>query len=451
MFGTADDVQGSPGVPRNAANGWYQDSELFGQSVQVTDRKAPPTIMAAYAPSLFWDGRAEGSFEDPITGAVLLPNGAALESQAAGPPLSDVEMSHIGATWPEVATQVANSIPLRLASNLPNDLAGFVAGQTYPQLFDQAFGTPEVTPARIAMALATYQRTLVPDQSPFDLDQLTPQQQMGLNIFNTQGNCNACHGGPTFTDDTFRNIGVRPPFEDQGLGAITGQPQDNGRFKTPSLRNVELRAPYFHNGSAPTLLDVVEFYDRGGDFPMNQDPQIQPLGLSPQEKAALVAFLEALTDPRVAQESAPFHRPTLYAETNLVPSEFGAGTAGSGGFVPDAVAIEPAYTGNPQLTIALADALGGAPAVLGIDLTPNFIGSELLGVDVHLGMSDQMLLLPPAPVFGPGAGQGRRSTVFSLPDNPLLIGSNLYAQWFPLDPGGPLGLSASEGVQLEIF
>ena len=451
LFGTADDVQGSPGVPRNLPNGTYQNTPSFGINAQVTGRKAPSHIMAAYAPRLFWDGRAEGPFEDPLTGAVLIPVGASLEIQAAGPPLSDVEMAHTGAGWVGVAAQIETATPLRLASNIPAALAGFVANRTYPEMFDQVFGSPDVTPARIAMAIATYERTLFPNQAPIDLIQLSPQQQQGMQIFNGQGNCNNCHAGPTFSDNTFRNIGVRPVFEDMGRGAITGQPQDDGRFRVPSLRNVSLRGPYFHNGSADTLMDVVEFYDRGGDFGQNQDPLINPLGLNQQQKNALVAFLQALTDPRVALEQPPFDRPTLYSESNLVPHTYGAGTAGAGGFVPRAIAIEPPYAGNPELTLALDNANGDAAVVLGLDFAADVTGTNVLGVDLHLAGSAQLVLLPPAPLFGQGAGNGRRSMVFSLPDNPALVGVDLFGQWFPLDPGGPQGLSATEGFHLEIF
>ena len=89
--------------------------------------------------------------------------------------------------------------------------------------------------------------------------------------------------------------------------------------------------------------------------------------------------------------------------------------------------------------------------VLGLDFAANFAGTNVLGVDLHLAGSAQLVLLPPAPLFGQGAGNGRRSMVFSLPDNPALVGADLFGQWFPLDPSGPQGLSATEGFHLEIF
>ena len=108
---------------------------------------------------------------------------------------------------------------------------------------------------------------------------------------------------------------MRPPAEDLGRQIVTDNPGDRGRFKVPSLRNVGLRAPYFHNGGKATLTDVVNFYNVGGEFFDNQDPAINPLGLSPQQIAQIVDFLQnGLTDPRVAQGLPPFDRPTLHSE-----------------------------------------------------------------------------------------------------------------------------------------
>src|SRR4029079_11777880 len=113
---------------------------------------------------------------------------------------------------------------------------------------------------------------------------------------------------PRFTNDTFQYIGVRPQADDLGRFNVTNNPGDRGRMKVPSLRNVELRAPYFHNGEMATLEEVVDFYDRGGDFDApNKNPAIAPIGLSSTQKAALVAFLRRpLTDPRITAGTAPF-------------------------------------------------------------------------------------------------------------------------------------------------
>ena len=113
VFGTDDDRHGSPGVSRHDANGTLVASLGFGVQPQVTPRRAPTVINAAYARSLFLDGRADGVFRDPVTGAVVLASGGALESQIAGPPVSDVEMGHIGRTWTEIANELPTLTPLR--------------------------------------------------------------------------------------------------------------------------------------------------------------------------------------------------------------------------------------------------------------------------------------------------------------------------------------------------
>jgi len=316
LFGTADDVAGSLGMPRLLCDGTELEDSLFGFERQVTRRKSPSPVMAGYAPSLFWDGRAIQSFVDPETGLVAASSLAALETQSVGPILSSVEMGCDGRTWDDVRQELAAATPLALATDLPADIvAALAVSPDYPSLFAAAFGTPEIDARRIAFALASYQRTLVADQTPFDAfiaqvpGALSPAENQGRILFNQF--CLPCHGGPLLTDQFFHRIGVRPVVEDLGRGAITGNPVDNGRFKTPSLRNVALRAPYFHNGGKATLAEVIEFYSAGGDFP---NPGIAPFPLSATQRAQLEAFLAgALTDPRVAAELPPFDRPTLRA------------------------------------------------------------------------------------------------------------------------------------------
>jgi len=279
IFGTGDDVVGSPGVPRSDAHGLYLFDPSFGLSPQVTARKANSSINAAFAPELFWDGRATTEFRDPVSGNVVLASGAALESQVLGPPLSEVEMAHVGRGWQDVTARIGSATPLALAENVPASLADWIGRRSYAKLFDEAFGTPDVTAVRIAMAIATYERTLVSDQSRLDSGTLNPQEQQGRQIFNSpQSRCRACHSGPLFTDDQFHYTGVRPAQEDVGRQAVTGLPQDRGRFRTPGLRNVGLREPLFHNGRMATLEDVVDFYNRGGDFNApNKSPLVVPL------------------------------------------------------------------------------------------------------------------------------------------------------------------------------
>ena len=127
FFGTDDDVIGSPGIARQTSTGELIDDVLFGFQPQVTDRLAPSNIMAMYADSTFWDGRAGSTFTDPLdSSVVLIASGAALENQAIGPILSEVEMAHVDRTWEEVVSKLAAAVPLSLASNIPPDMGSAI-------------------------------------------------------------------------------------------------------------------------------------------------------------------------------------------------------------------------------------------------------------------------------------------------------------------------------------
>lgn len=208
----------------------------------------------------------------------------------------------------------------------------------YPPLFEDTFGEATVTTDRISFALAQFVRSIASGESKYDegrssgFRNFSDEEDLGRRIFNGQiGNatCNQCHGGENFVPNNgIFNNGLENPYTDQGLGAVTGRTQDNGRFKVPSLRNIELTAPYMHDGRFATLEEVVEFYDSGVvDHPnlANQlrqaptppgpggpPPASGPrrLNLSDTEKAALVAFLKTLTDTAVTTDpkfSDPFH------------------------------------------------------------------------------------------------------------------------------------------------
>jgi len=456
VFGNADDIVGSPGVIRNQLDGHYVKDPSFELELQVTGRKAPSAINAAFAGQLFWDGRADDTFTDPVSGFVVLPNGAALESQAVGPIVSDVEMGHIGRNWPEALVRIDSSDPLALARDIPNDVANFVSGKSYAELFEDVFGSPGITAPRFAMAIATYERTLISNQAKIDLGPgaLTQQESNGRQLFNSPAtNCAACHTPPFFTDNQFHYIGIRPQSEDLGRFNVTGNPGDRGRMRTPSLRNVGLREPLFHNGRFQTLEEVVDFYNRGGDFNgPNKDPRIQPLGLFPGQRAALVAFLRgALTDPRVANETAPFDRPTLYSESSDVPALFGLGTAGSGGFEPRMIAVEPPKIGNPNFTVAVDDGFGGRPAFLACDIQAHRNGVTFAGMQLYIDRTPMLQLFHVGPLSGVGPGEGFDSVTMGLPNDPGLIGSSLFCQWFVLDPDPAARFAASEGLEIRWF
>ncbi len=327
LFGTLDDAFGSPGVVRRDENIDPVFDAFFGWSPQVTPRSAQPTLGGVpYAASLFWDGRATGQFVDPQDGAVVIPAGGAMESQALGPILSDVEMAHEGRTWDQVIAKLGSVTPLALSRNNPPDMSGAVAANpTYPGLFAAAFGTPAISARRIAFAIATYERTLIPDQTPWDrftegdTSAMTPGQVQGWNFFNNSPvTCRICHTPPIFSNNTFRNIGLRPWQEDTGRFETTGVFADRGRFKVPSLRNAGLKETFMHNGRLSSLDQVLDFYigiNGQQQFPQNQDPLIPPIFIPPPVRPALVDFLaNGLTDPRVANEEFPFDRPWLLSE-----------------------------------------------------------------------------------------------------------------------------------------
>ncbi len=446
---TPDDIRGSAGVPVNNVNGSFVRDDHYGFEAQVTGRKSMSYINAGYSPVLFWDGRATNVFRDPLTNAVVLNNGGALESQVLGPPLSTSEMAHTGRDWNDVALRIASSKPLALSPSIPTPLESWIGGRTYPELFEEVFGTPEVSPTGIALAIATFERSLYSDRTPFDLDvagiaQLSQQEQRGRGVFNASS-CNVCHAGPLFTDNAFHFIGVRPQNEDTGRFQVTGNNNTLGAFRTPSLRNAELRGSFFHNGQFTTLEQVVAFYNRGGDFNGPNKPVnlIRPLGLNAQQQADLVAFLKRpLTDPRVAAEAAPFDRPTLYSESDRVPEIVGNGKSGSGGSVPQIQAISPPLVGNPSFTISVNMAQGNAAAVLIIDENDPEIGA-----------------IPASGSFGrhtvntqnTGPGNGWASLSIPIPDSAALVGRTFFARWYITDPEAVAGFSVSQAARFTIF
>ncbi|MDA1316069.1 MAG: c-type cytochrome [Acidobacteria bacterium] len=153
-----------------------------------------------------------------------------------------------------------------------------------------------LAPNEIANALASYVRSILSGESPYDRfvngdrDALTTEQQLGLQIFRGKGNCTTCHVGPTFTDERLHNTGVA-----WRAGRLANKGAGRGDFKTPTLREVARTAPYMHDGSLATLKDVVNFYSDGGRPNPNIDTDVRRLNLTDDEKAQLIAFLQALS------------------------------------------------------------------------------------------------------------------------------------------------------------
>ena len=452
QFGTLDDIFGSPGVPRNYADGTYGFDPIFGVHEQVTGRKAPSYLNAAYSSpnGIFWDGRALDSFRDPLSNAVLLPEVAALESQSVGPPVSSAEMGHLNRDWTQVAARIQASKPLALAANIPAGLAAWIGNRTYPELFQEAFGTTEVTPARIAMAIATHERTVFSDVTPLDrslygIEPLTASESNGRSIF-LGLKCDFCHTGPLMTDHQFHNIGVRPQSDDAGRFNVTGVEDDRSAFKTPNLRNLELRAPYMHNGGLRSIEDIVEFYNRGGDFdaPNINRGVIHELNLTSAQKADLVAFLKRpLTDQRVRNETPPFDRPHLYTESNHVPVISGRGRPGAKFTIPEAVVIAPPLLGNPNFTVGIAKGHGGAQATL-------VIGSQDPGIGASIPTSGSFAFQT-ITLAGDVATTGYGSVNLAIPNDPQLVGQTFYGRWYVHDLRAVGGFSVSRLFRFTIF
>jgi cytochrome c peroxidase len=254
------------------ANHHPTDTGIRGQ---VGGRNSGTILDSAYMKYQFWDGRA-----------------GSLEEQALGPIHNPIEM---GETLENVVRKL-DAIP------------------GYRAQFREVFGTG-VNTEGIAKAIAAFERTVVSGPSPYDRylagerDAMSAAAVRGMKVFNGKAHCTSCHGGPAFSDQSFHNLGVglKKANPDLGRENHTKHAEDRGRFKTPGLRNVALTYPYLHDGSAKTLMDVIEVYDRGGEANPDLDPLLLPLRLTAREKADLVAFMEALTGtlPAIGKPALP--------------------------------------------------------------------------------------------------------------------------------------------------
>ncbi|MEZ5064438.1 MAG: cytochrome c peroxidase [bacterium] len=239
-------------------------------------RNASTIVNPAWQTSQFWDGRA-----------------ATLEDQAVNPVQNPIEMA---ADWSVVVATVA-------------------AQPDYPPAFAAAFGTDDVTQERIVRAIAQFERGFVSADSKFDRERrgevaFSAAEIRGRDLFFSEGaECFHCHAAPLFTDGRFHDIGLDLDPPDEGRAAATGVVFDRGKFKTPSLRNVEVSAPYMHDGRFATLEEVLDHYAAGIQRSPNLDPVLgvqlnggaTGLGLTPEQRADLIAFLKALTDPSFLQ------------------------------------------------------------------------------------------------------------------------------------------------------
>ena len=177
------------------------------------------------------------------------------------------------------------------------------ADSTYVQMSAEAYDR-QPDPFVITRSLANFERSLLSGNSRFDQyfyqnkeGALSRLEQEGLELFfSEKTNCSKCHEGFNFTNYTFKNNGLYEEYEDVGRFRLTGEEVDRAMFKIPGLRNVGLTAPFMHDGALATLEEVVDHYDKGGEAHPHKSDLIRPLGLTDEEKQALVRFLESLTD-----------------------------------------------------------------------------------------------------------------------------------------------------------
>ncbi|MFQ5717071.1 MAG: cytochrome-c peroxidase [Nitrospinales bacterium] len=237
-------------------------------------RSAPTAINRAFGKAQFWDGRA-----------------SSLEEQSIGPLINPVEHG-----FPDHDAAVAKL----------NTIEG------YKKRFKKAFGTG-ITIENVGKAIASFQRTLVSGNSPFDRydreleETISESAKRGRELFFGKARCNLCHFGSNFSDEKFHNLGVGwdGDMADLGRYAVTKDPKDIGAFKTPTLREISRTAPYMNDGRFGTLEEVVEFYNQGGVKNPFQDNQIIPLNLTESEKRDLVAMLRTLNGEGWQHVKAP--------------------------------------------------------------------------------------------------------------------------------------------------
>jgi cytochrome c peroxidase len=256
----------------------------LGIGGQRGGRSAPTVINRAYSTLQFWDGRAP-----------------TLEEQAKGPIANPVEMTI------DKETDLAHNNAVKRLRAVPG----------YAERFKKVFGTADFTLDQVTQAIATFERTALSGNSPYDRYQagdtkaLTPSQVRGMDVFFKKAACDSCHLGFNFTDGSYENIGVGMDRAQPDLGRylVTHREEDKGAFKTPTLREVEFTAPYMHDGSLKTLEDVVEHYDKGGIKNPQLNQRIKPLHLTAGEKRDLVAFMRALSGEGWQQIKPPGELP----------------------------------------------------------------------------------------------------------------------------------------------
>jgi len=425
----------------------------------------PPTMIGAYVfERQFWDMRAGPDFVDAF--GVTIPNfgdWASLEDQVAGPPISPIEMGHEDIDWTSntIQKKLSTARPLELVdpTTIPPDIKWvYSSNTTYAELFDKVFhGDPQfggiagATRERISLVIAHYMRTLIPDHAPIDVGTMTPQMVDGFNLMQVSG-CFGCHstsGNPTLSTPTGKLVDpFDNPFSDGRFHNISF-----GSVKTPTLRNVGLRPRFFSTGLGfagnNTLEGIIKFYDQqpGG---LGLDGSGPGGTLTDAEFKAVFVFLaDALTDPRVKKEKFPFDRPELASERPdydpFEGNEYGNGTAGPSGNVPEILANSvplvpkpvPPSTPTSWFKVGVGNALGGATAILMVSNT------DAAGPVIWVG-----------PTLGAGVAtttnaDGIATVHNPFPLNPSAIGVKFFTQWVINEPYGAAYSNAAKFVPFQ--
>lgn len=250
----------------NPSFGWEVPFDrAIGAGGKPLGRHAPTALNQAWSKNLFWDGRA-----------------ATLEAQARGPIEASVEMD----------------LPMGVAVDRLKAVEG------YRKAFERAFPKAGITDTTIVQAIATFERTIVTGDTPFDrwmrgdAKAVGEPVKRGFAVFTGKGQCAACHSGWNFSDDKFHDIGLATT--DEGRFKVSGQAADRHVFKTPGLREIAARAPYMHAGQTATLEAVIAHYVGGGEKRPTLSPLMKPVALNAAEVQDLIAFLRSLSSPQTA-------------------------------------------------------------------------------------------------------------------------------------------------------
>lgn len=251
----------SCGTCHNPAMGWSDGlATAIGDGQKVLGRATPTIVNSAFNFLQMWDGRFKS-----------------LEEQALGPIEAKGEMNQ---DLDELVKEL-KAVP------------GYVA------MFEEAYPGQGISKKTIAYALASFERTIVSNESPFDRwvegdeGAISVAAKRGFKLFEGKGHCSTCHSDYNFTDDGFHNIGLIT--KDNGRHAVVPISMTKKAFKTPSLRDITRTAPYMHNGSLATLEEVIDYYTDGGDDKSNLSPNFKAAELNEAEKADLLEFLKTLT------------------------------------------------------------------------------------------------------------------------------------------------------------